>query len=214
MGARVRICVVSNRYTSPVFASSLAMMTTNMALAKTYFDRVGLACKAWHSCLPIAREQCVTLCLNENDTHILFIDDDSIVPQDAGKRLYQSGKRIVGVNFVRKEFPITYCAKGMDGQNLSSHKKSGIEEVQRIGFGMTLIHLDIFRKMEKPWFRMEWSKETGHVSEDYYFSERAKALGEKIYIDHSLSQQCQHAGEFLYSGEYMDANIETRDLIE
>lgn len=207
MRARLKICVVSNRHHAPLFTSSLALMMMNCAMLPQVFESVGLCMMPWQSMLPVGRENAVIRAVNDGSTHVLFADDDSVFPLGAAHALMgrwvnrmameRSGDlHVVGANFCRKQLPLSWTAKGLDGKELSSKGRIGYDEVSRIGFGLTLIPIEVFERVLQPWFL--WHHGGTVESEDTVFCRKARELGVRFWVDHDLSLHCKHAGEYLY----------------
>ena len=88
--------------------------------------------------------------------------------------------------------------------------------VWRVGMGIMLIDLKIFRYIEKPWFGMRWEEEY-LVGEDWWFCERVERAGFRVYVDHGVSNEVRHwsgetgfghemcLAELLMKGEDLDA---------
>jgi len=58
----------------------------------------------------------------------------------------------------------------------------GLIEVDSTGFGCVLIDMEVFKKIDKPWFK--WTRENGTViGEDAYFYRAAKQAGLKVFVD-------------------------------
>jgi Anp1 len=124
-------------------------------------------------------------------SHVLFIDSDMRFPPDTLQQLLRRGLDIVGANCsqrMKKEF--TARARGCF---ISSVGKTGIEKVDTLGMGVTLIKREVFEKLPEPWFFMQ-SDGTKDIGEDVNFCLLAGKHGIKIHIDHDLSQQVRHAG--------------------
>lgn len=90
--------------------------------------------------------------LTSGASHILFIDSDMRFPATALNGLVMRGKPIIGANCRRRDGSGFTAQK--DGSEISSHGASGIQKVDTIGFGVTLIQMSVFEKMQKPWFAM------------------------------------------------------------
>lgn len=144
-------------------------------------------------------------------THILWIDSDMIVPDDAALKLLEHNLPIVAVNYVmkRKEMlPVT----SIDGVRISSIGKSGLEKVDGTGMGFMMTNVDIYHKMRFPWFGHRWFpnelvspigvpkdiEEWPSSFEDAYFCDRARQSEIDIYIDHDLSLKTGHYGGCVY----------------
>jgi len=129
--------------------------------------------------------------IDNGASHVLFIDSDMRFPPDTLKQLLRRDLDIVGANCVqrmRKEFTAR-----RDSQFISSVGKTGIEQVDTLGMGVTLMKRRVLEKMSQPWFFMS-SDGTKDVGEDVNFCLKAAEHGFAVHIDHDLSQQVRHAG--------------------
>lgn len=121
-------------------------------------------------------------------THVLFIDDDMIVPPDGLLRLLAHNEPLVGGLYFGRNpphLPVAYRFVE-DGQWIPVTKYvAGLQEVDAIGFGFMLVTREVLEKMERPWF--EFSDKMG---EDMYFCEQAKKLGYKVLLDGDVI--CRH----------------------
>lgn len=71
-------------------------------------------------------------------------------------------------------------------------------EVDAAGFGCMLIHRDVYKDMEYPYFRFVFhedqkGKSDSYISEDFYFCRQARKRGIKIYAVPELN--CGHIGQ-------------------
>lgn len=130
--------------------------------------------------------------VEEGASHILFLDSDMRFPEDTLKKLLSHNLDIVGANCKQRTQDEFTARK--NGKFISSKNKTGIEEVDIVGCGVTLIKTDVFKKLDKPWFSMPWDGKS-HIGEDVFFCTIAKDAGFKIFIDHDLSQNIRHVGD-------------------
>ena len=147
--------------------------------------------------IPILRSQLVQGALDQQATHILFIDSDMRFPPWAIQQLLKADKDVIGANCKQRSQDEWTARK--NNKFISSTGKTGIEEVDTLGFGVTLIKASLFngklRKIPKPWFAMPYhTRDDKLVGEDVYFCTVAKENGFKIWIDHDLSQEVKHTG--------------------
>jgi len=142
---------------------------------------------------------------NNGSTHLLFLDSDHTFPRDTIVRLVRAEKDIIGCHQVTKRPPVrSNC------EDLSKHRLTkpgvGIEEVYRLGTGIMLVNMRVFKELRKPYFQFRWDKDKGWTGEDYYFCQEAKARGFKIYVDHDLSKECSHIGPFPFTVNELERN--------
>lgn len=138
------------------------------------------------SLLPNQRTSLVKLAQEAHVSHVLFIDSDMRFPQDTIKRLLEHKLDIVGANCAQRGIKKTTTG-------ISSKNKTGIEEVKKIGFGVTLIRMDVFIKTPTPWFATPFDGKQ-FVGEDIFFCRKITEAGFKIFVDHDLSQEVKHSG--------------------
>lgn len=144
------------------------------------------------------RENLVREALKAGASHILFIDSDMRFPKDTVSRLLSHDKDIIGANCVDRKNGTPTASK--DKVHFSSKNMKGIDEMDCLGFGVTLIKKEVF-EMPEPWFATPYDGER-FVGEDIFFCHKAKENGFKIWIDHDLSQEVKHIGtkEYGYTG--------------
>lgn len=180
------------------------MRLTTQGVAGRKLEAVGFRLRPGSSLLPKARQEILNTACRDDFTHLLFIDDDMTFPADLVDRLVAHEKRVVGVNAVRKrQYLLLHTAVDMEGGLLDSRKKSGLEEVLRMGLGVVLIDLKSVREIPPPHFEGGWAPEVDdYTGEDYGFCRTMIAAGEKLYIDHDLSREIGHIGQAVYSHQY------------
>lgn len=151
------------------------------------------------------RNNLVKSALEEDCTHILFIDADMRFPKDSLTRLISHNKAIVGVNATTRAEPVKPTAKTLEVNDdhvvwhpVFSKGKTGIEVVDGIGCGVMLIDACVFKELEKPWFFFEKLPNDKVLGEDIYFCIKSADIGFKTYVDHELSQAIKHIGTYQY----------------
>lgn len=124
-------------------------------------------------------------------SHILFIDSDMRFPANTIERLVAHDKDIVAAN-CKQRTQDQWTAR-VNGEFISSVGKEGIEKVDTVGFGVMLIKLEVFLKIEKPYFANPYDG-VKLIGEDVFFCEMAHRKDIDIFIDHDLSQDVKHIG--------------------
>lgn len=198
----LKLCICSNRHHPPQFTACLTLLGIQLARDPETFPRIGLFLQPMASNLPFGRQNAVAQCQADGYTHMLFLDDDMTFPADAAHRLFAHGKRIVGVNYRKKQEDYHYVTKDLEDRELCSRSLTGVQDVSRIGLGLALIDMDVFRSVPMPHFEIPWKHDVeggGYTSEDIYFCNKLRAAGEQIWVDHDLSKQCGHIGDHVYS---------------
>ena len=152
-----------------------------------------------------ARCQLVEEAQQNGATHLMFVDSDHTFPRDTFVRLIKHDKDIVGVHQVTKRPPVRSNCEGLDKQRLTK-PGVGLEEVSRLGTGIMLVNMRVFKELRKPYFNFRYDKDKGWTGEDYYFCKEAKDRGFKIYVDHELSKECFHIGTATYGVQELERN--------
>jgi len=141
----------------------------------------------WH-----ARNQCVKHFLATDASYLFFVDSDAIPEELAIQKLLSHGfdKKIVhalaherklDLDGVIKTVPmILKKAKGPGYHIL--RPTGGLMEVDATGTICVMIHRSVFADLEEPYFFDR--------AEDFYFYEKAKAAGHKVYVD--CGTVCRH----------------------
>lgn len=152
--------------------------------------------------------------IRDGATHLMCIEDDTFPPLDAIERLLahdedivcgwypkrQAGKR-VGVPIILNngkrqtlDDPDAYSdlvelrriERQQEGdQEDDSVAYSDLVELYTAPMGCTLIKVDVFKKIEMPWFVT-----TGQLTQDSFFSQKARDAGYTLWCDTSI--RCDH----------------------
>lgn len=148
--------------------------------------------------LPVARDALVTEALKFNADYIFFIDTDHIFelpldPNIALSMLYQTmnknidtkeGKIVSGLYRAKQKTGFNYAAWMKASGNTKGYTpiqswNGNWLEVDVTGLGCTLIDMQVFKTLPRPWFYWE---ESDGISEDFYFFELAKKYGYNLHI--------------------------------
>ena len=129
--------------------------------------------------------------------YILTIEEDNLPPSDGLLKLHES----IG------EFDVVgglYWGKGKDGWPMiygdpengtedfrpQTPKPGEVQEANGLGMGFNLFKLDMFRNIERPWFKtvQEKSKNGGDtgMTQDMFFYRKAKEAGYKFACDNKV----------------------------
>lgn len=126
--------------------------------------------------------------------YVLTLEDDNIPPVDGLLKLYENmGEYDVvgGLYWTKGENGVPTMLGDPKDYNKNYKVQLPIEgkvvEVNGLGMGFTLFKLDIFRKIDYPWFKTtaEFNPEVGKVcsTQDVYFFDKAKEKGYKFAVD-------------------------------
>lgn len=167
------------------------------------------------SLLANMRQDMIEIAFKGGATHLLFIDSDQTFPHDIIHRFLAHRKQVVAANVATKKFPPDPTARLNDGTYAgrlcyTTPESKGLEEVWRIGTGVMLLDLNLFKREEMKkvphWFDQRWDDRIGsYVGEDWGFCERLQAAGVKLYIDHDVSKEVGHIGSHTYEHDLIEA---------
>ena len=210
---RVAICIPTRGSCPTGFTHDLANMmawsTASMVSAGVLEIRLIFVAGTY---VHDSRNSLVDMSFTDPDTDfILWLDDDMRFPKDLLYRLLNHKEDIVGVNYSTRRLPpqpvaikhIPYGEGEERGFLFTEADSTGLEEVDAIGFGAVLIARDVFTTVKPPWFLIWYDESQGNrqVGEDVHFCIEARKVGYKIYVDHDLSKEVRHCGEFEFKLE-------------
>ncbi len=130
---------------------------------------------------------------------LLFLDSDMIFPAETIERLISHGRDVVGATYPRKILPLAFIVNGLYGVQFSlTH--TGVIQATRLPAGCLLIKRDIFDRMQEPFFRCGYDDKSGEIlGEDFWFSDRVRALGYSLWCDMELSRHVEHIGSYRFN---------------
>lgn len=140
-----------------------------------------------------ARNLMVEQALRDGVEWMFFLDYDVAPPPNALVKLLSLKADIAAGVYNSKEVPSypLIQVKGWD-YAFEDWEEGDLIKADSVGMGCTLINMDVFRKVEAPWFRTVngYSPKThqilGRMTEDVYFCEKARAAGFDIIVDTSI----------------------------
>ncbi len=143
--------------------------------------------------------------LDEGFSHLLFLDCDQTFPSSTMRRLLVHKKPVVAANVATKGFPTKPTARRVGDLVYTTENSKGLEQVDRVGTGIMMIDLSIMSSIPKPWFSASSVAEDGEqYGEDWWFCQQLEKSGIPIYIDHDLSWEVGHLGEFEYCHRHVE----------
>lgn len=144
----------------------------------------------------MAREEIVTRSLEQEATHLLFLDDDMIFEANILDDLMAHNKPIVITNYLLKtENPKFLTVDKTNREIRTSKKSTGLQLANSGGFGVSLFEMDVFKKTPQPWFLPLYLPEIKrYTTEDVPFFARTRKAGFETYVDHDASRKISHIG--------------------
>ena len=148
-----------------------------------------------------ARNKLAKRALEGDFTHILMVDSDTVIPQDALVNLLSHDVDVC-MGFVVRGMSDdgTTNVSRLGGSFTDWYNRSELREmrergeylIQVKGNGMccALIATDVFRRLPKPWFVYRRNKDGSYLGEDYYFCLQCSSSGIKLHVDTRVA--CGH----------------------
>lgn len=158
------------------------------------------------SILPNLRLQLMKAAKEVNATHLLWLDCDHVFPADLLNRLLSPEKDVVAVNCVVKTIPSMPTARAFDPDDIKGQPvytdfdSHGLERVWRIGTGIMLMSARAFNQVPHDAFGMIYVESSdSYRGEDWGLCDALQAVGCPIFIDHDLSKEVSHIGNYNYN---------------
>jgi|GEM_PF-5335583 len=144
----------------------------------------------------LARNMIIEEALSLNCEYVLFIADDVHVGQRVFEQLLtHKVDMVTGVYWTKYHPTKPYIFKGMMKGPHEDWTFGEFFEIDWSGIDCLLVHTDVFRKIEPPWFSTDWAYNEGQstksiATEDLYFFTKTRKAGFKLWCDTSV--QCGH----------------------
>jgi hypothetical protein len=144
----------------------------------------------WAESIANARNSLVFQALSIGASHILMCDTDQIYPKDTIPKLLSHGVDICSARVHSRWVPfapVLYRGELGKYQYVSDDEmySGDLIEIDATGTGCLLINMEVFDKIDPPWFKFTNIRERP-VGEDIYFCSKAREAGIKIYADTSI----------------------------
>ena len=153
-------------------------------------------------------------------SHLLLVDTDQTFPKDTLHRLMAADKDVIACNIATKQIPAQPTARYFNPNNLHSgdrvynNPRKGVEEVWRVGCGVMLIRMKVFEKTGLDVWGMPWQPEAQkYQGEDWTFVAACQEAGIKTFIDHVLSEEVKHIGDYAYDHNVV-GDVQLEPIIE
>lgn len=199
---KIAVAIVTNRLIKPKTLLSIMMM-----LAHTKYEVVPIVATEGYTTAE-GRTYCVIQAKKNDCTHILFIDDDMIFPEDTIEQLLSANVEIVGVPSNSRTLPLSTTVALLDenGGYKNPDKYPDFEmqipyevfKCYSIGMGVALIDMEVFNKIDRPWFKFVVNEELGKImiGEDAWLCKKAREKGIDIWCDGTF--EVGHIGDYIY----------------
>lgn len=143
-----------------------------------------------------ARNEIAQQALNVNADWVLFVSDDVIPPPNLFNLLWRHRKMMTTGVYWTKNYPKQpYVWRDMMKGSFTDWKYGEFFKIDWAGCDALLVHTDVFRKVQYPWFSHEWRwteavREVPLATEDLYFYTKARQAGFELWCD--TEAECGH----------------------
>ena len=144
-------------------------------------------------------------------SHLLYIDSDHTFPPDMLHKLLRWKKDVIAANCCTKSIPSMTTGRLFNPDDpqgtpvFSDEEKRGtIEKVWRIGTGVMLLSKKAYMQIPHSAFHIKYMPDADtYQGEDWTLCEALERAGVPIYVDHGLSIEVGHVGNFTYTHDYV-----------
>jgi hypothetical protein len=178
---RLGICVPARDQVHTNFARSLCYFTNKLTRQNIDFD-LHIVCG---SVIAESRTRLANEALENNATHLLWLDSDMHFPPNVFEKLNSHNKDIVAANYSTRYAPYRSVAF-TDSKNIDARLEAntGLHRVWAVGMGCMLVKAEVYQELPKPWYSHEYNKELDNFGgEDIYFCNQAMHHGIDVYVD-------------------------------
>ena len=148
------------------------------------------------------RERLLEQAKKVNSDYVLWIDSDMMFPSTTAIRLLEHNKDIVACNYTKRTKPLkTVAYTDLNDWNswLPMEPQDELVKVQGVGMGCMLMKLEIFEKIQKPYFEFRYKEDTqDYFGEDFILLGKLREQGYDVYIDTVLSMDIKHLGIYAF----------------
>jgi len=192
---KLAVCVPCRDQVQSIFSYNLIKLVqycNTIKLPVNVFMQTG-------SLISKQRQDLAEAAIKSGATYILWLDSDMSFPPSIAETLMSHNTDIVACNYSTRSVPRKGVAYSKIGDWHSWIKPNNtvprLQNVDGVGMGCMLTKVDLFSKLEKPWFEVSWSPEYScFIGEDFYFCRSAQKLGYRIIIDTVISRNIKHIG--------------------
>ena len=191
----------------------IGCITGEYARRADFYDYINLMEKPANSMLLFCHDRSpahgrnliIEAAIQENCTHVLFIDDDMTPKKDALLRLLSHNVDAVTGLYLGRAYPhqpLIFDDIDDEGHAIYSYLEdefTGLVKIANAGFGFVLIKTDVFKTLDKPWVRLG-ELDPAQWCDDIGFFNRYNKAGFELYCD--LDVRVGHIGTMIIWPNY------------
>ncbi len=137
-----------------------------------------------------------------NSDYILWLDSDMTYRATTALRLLEHNKDIVACNYTKRTKPLkTVAYTNLNDWDswVPMESQDELVKVEGVGMGCILMKLDIFEKLQKPYFEFRYKEDTqDYFGEDFILLGKLREQGYDVFIDTVLSMDIKHLGIYAF----------------
>ncbi len=180
MSIRLLIAVPTTDYVHADFVKSLAKLQCELGRRGVAYDvEIQSGTLVYY-----ARNRLANLAINENYTHVLWLDSDMVFDEQIVDDLMEVGKDMVCGAFVSRRPPYGPCIyTSIERDNIKQVKDFGLRpfRVAGCGFAAVLTTVDLLREVNRKYETC--FQPTDYYGEDLAFCWRVSQLGREIWCE-------------------------------
>jgi hypothetical protein len=149
----------------------------------------GIICAVKSSFIHNNRNMIVEKAKQAKCNYLMFLDTDMLYENDGIERLLKQDKDIIGGMYNFRRLPIENLVRDFEGQ----------KETFKVDFlptGFMLVKMEVFDKLEKPYFFFDYDDEHHLDGDDSYFCRKAVKAGISLWCDPTI--KLRHIGLYNY----------------
>lgn len=200
---KIYVCVPTRDMMHSHFAYSLQALVKHHAL-------IGLDTHVEFSLgtlIGTQRESLVTIALDNDATHIMWLDSDMMFPENVCERLLAHDLPFVACNYSTRAMPFKAVAyqELYNWESTLPSDATGLVQVAGVGLGCALVNTKVFDNIYKPYFPITYTRKTDdYLGEDMNFCMKLDTEGEfPLMVDADLSKFIYHIGMTAFSTNHL-----------
>jgi hypothetical protein len=152
------------------------------------------------------REKLAGIAIQNEATHILWLDSDMMFPKDVCEKLLRHAVPFVACNYSTRSMPFKSVSY-QELYNWDSHlptDATGLVVVEGTGLGCALVETSLFDDIHKPWFPITYiRKSDDYLGEDMNFCMKINSeASQLLLVDADLSRNVYHIGSTAFSNNH------------
>lgn len=215
MSYRLAICLPCRDILHTAFAYDLARLTAYWSAQHVPQGGALMMFTSQGTLIADQRQNLVLEALNGEADYILWLDTDMRFPKDLVDRLHAHGRDVVAANYSTRRVPakpVAFANETCTDLVYTSADSTGLAEVHAVGMGAMLERTNVYRKLKLPFFTIGYSQQVqDFFGEDIFHCKQLRDAGMQVWIDHDVSKEVRHIGNFEFSFEHAEA---CRDMVK